>query len=198
MPGMPCLFVCALALLVPACVVDGAQDIPGTEDDSGGGGKADGDAACAGLGARDAAWAELEADVLRLTNERRANGATCGTQAFPSAPALRRDARLTCAARLHSADMAARDYFAHVSPDGAGPETRIRRAGAAVYTLGENIAAGQMSADEVVEGWMASPGHCRNIMNSAFSIIGIGFDGGTIDTDSGPVPGVWTQDFGGY
>ncbi len=52
--------------------------------------------------------------------------------------------------------------------------------------MGENIASGQESADEVVDGWMASPGHCANIMDPNFTEIGVGYYDGDI----------WTQVFG--
>jgi uncharacterized protein YkwD len=90
-------------------------------------------------------------------------------------PAFRRDARLDAAARLHSADMATRDYFAHVTPEGLTPTDRAAAQG---YTVGvgENIAYGYPSAAAAMIGWMASDGHCRNILGSAQDI-GIGTSG---------------------
>ncbi len=68
---------------------------------------------------------------------------------------------------------------------------RIAAAGYRASGWGENIAAGQSTPEEVVQGWMESPGHCRNIMNPEYRTIGIGY---------GVVPGspygtYWTQDF---
>lgn len=81
-------------------------------------------------------------------------------------PALRRDARLDKAAALHSLDMGVRNFFDHTNPDGLDP---TQRAAAQGYPLGvgENIAYGYANARAVVLGWMASTGHCRNLLSSA-------------------------------
>ena len=103
-------------------------------------------------------------------------------------PAFHRDTRLDTAARLHSEHMAARDYFAHTNPDGLDPTARAARQG---YTtgVGENIAAGYRDARAVMIGWMASKGHCANILSTARDI-GVG---------TAPVPRPnYTQDFGDY
>jgi uncharacterized protein YkwD len=91
-------------------------------------------------------------------------------------PAFRRDARLDAAARLHSHDMAARNYFAHVTPEGLMPSDRAAAQG---YTAGagENLAYGYPTAAAAMIGWMASAGHCRNVLGSARDI-GTGTSGG--------------------
>lgn len=119
--------------------------------------------------------AAAEEEVLRLVNARRAAGATCGTESRPAVGAVAMDPALRCAARVHSLDMSRRDYFDHVSPDGDGPEQRIERAGYEWRAFGENIAAGYPTPAAVVEGWMASPGHCRNIMTETFVHSGVGY-----------------------
>jgi uncharacterized protein YkwD len=104
------------------------------------------------------------------------------------------NANLRTAARGHSADMAARNYFSHVSFDGRSYVDRILGAG---YTLSgilsENIAAGQWAPDVVVDAWMASPAHCQNIMNGAFKSVGVGYAFSVASTYAF----YWTQDFGG-
>jgi uncharacterized protein YkwD len=102
--------------------------------------------------------------------------------------ALRRDARLDQAARLHSQDMALRGYFAHTTPEGLDPSDRTRAQG---YPsgAGENIAYGYPTARAVVLGWMASAGHCRNMVGAARDLgVGLG----------GSAPAYVTQDFGDY
>jgi uncharacterized protein YkwD len=122
----------------------------------------------------------FEQQVLDLVDQRR-TGAGCG--------ALRDDAKLTTAAREHSADMADRGYFDHNSPDGATPWDRIKAAGYADPSA-ENIAAGQPTPADVVTAWMNSEGHRANILNCSSKAIGIGFwRGGSYGT-------YWTQDFG--
>lgn len=96
---------------------------------------------------------------------------------------------LAKAASGHSADMVARDYFDHTSPDGTDPGARITAAGYRWSTYGENIAKGQQSAAAVMDAWMNSEGHRANILNCAFKEIGIG----RVDSPGGPV---WTQNFG--
>ncbi|OIJ66542.1 CAP domain-containing protein [Streptomyces mangrovisoli] len=126
--------------------------------------------------------ARTTADVVALTNRERA---AAGLRA------LSVDARLTAAAQAHSADMVARDFYAHTSPDGSQPWDRAAAAGSRMRTVGENIACGQRSAAEVVEGWMNSPAHRDNILKGDFTHIGVGFAGG------GRSGTYWTQLFGG-
>ncbi|MFE9748757.1 CAP domain-containing protein [Saccharothrix saharensis] len=121
-----------------------------------------------------------EAKVLELTNaERAANGC----------PALAADDRLAAAARAHSADMAANNYFDHVSQDGRSFVDRVKAAG---YPSpgAENIAAGQRTAEAVVKGWMDSPGHRANILNCKLKALGVGMARG------GSYGIYWTQNFG--
>lgn len=101
---------------------------------------------------------------------------------------LTADAELAELAEAFSKDMAARDFFDHVDPDGNDPWDRAEAAG--VTGLGgENIARGQADAAAVMDAWMNSPGHRANILNCNFRTLGVGvFEG-----DGGPW---WTQDFG--
>jgi uncharacterized protein YkwD len=124
--------------------------------------------------------AALEAAVVDLVNARRAE-AGC--------PAVRSDDKLTIAARAHSADMAARNYFSHDTLEGVKFSTRITNAGYRWSGAGENIAKGQRTPAEVMTGWMNSPGHRANILNCGFKDLGVG-----VAADSyGSL--LWTQDF---
>lgn len=126
--------------------------------------------------------AEWASAVLRLTNaERTAAGLR------PLAP----DPLLTVAAQGHSADMIARAFYAHTSPDGGEPWHRASAAGSTHRSIGENIACGQRTPAEVVDGWMNSPGHRANILKPSFTHLGVGFAGG------GSAGTYWTQLFGG-
>ncbi|MFI9151723.1 CAP domain-containing protein [Streptomyces sp. NPDC053367] len=148
----------------------------------------------AGLGRAGAFWTALwarplgpgdlartEAEVVALTNRERAAAGL---------PPLAGDPALTRAAQAHSADMVARDFYAHTAPDGSRPWDRAAAAGAARRSIGENIACGQRSPAEVVTGWMNSPGHRANILAPGFTHIGVGFAGG------GRAGTYWTQLFG--
>lgn len=80
-------------------------------------------------------------------------------------------------ARAHSEDMAARDFFDHVNPDGDDPFDRLDDAGIAFNNAGENIAFNQgfpNPAAVAVDGWMNSQGHRENILRSAFTHAGMG------------------------
>ena len=78
------------------------------------------------------------------------------------------NANLRTAARNHSVDMATLNYFSHTSLDGRTFSQRRSNAGySGAFPRGENIAAGQPSPQSVVNAWMASPGHCTNIMSGS-------------------------------
>lgn len=101
--------------------------------------------------------------------------------------ALTLNATLTKAAQAHSQDMAAHQNMSHTGSDGSAPGDRITSAGYAWSSYGENVAYGYSTAEQVMAGWMSSPGHRANILNCAFKEIGVGL----------AQPGsYWTQDFG--
>ncbi|OOV15944.1 hypothetical protein BXU09_09160 [Deinococcus sp. LM3] len=113
--------------------------------------------------------------MLDLTNAARAQGRTCGATAYAAAPALTLNTQLGQAAQGHAADMAAQNYFSHTSKDGRTAGQRIAAAGYAYRTWGENIIAGQPTAQAAVDGWLKSEGHCKNIMNPNFRELGVGY-----------------------
>ncbi|MFI9248445.1 CAP domain-containing protein [Streptomyces sp. NPDC053069] len=122
------------------------------------------------------------AEVVVLTNAARGRAGL---------PPLAVDPLLTAAAQAHCADMVARDFYDHTCPDGSQPWDRARAAGSRRHTIGENIACGQRSPAEVVDGWVNSPGHRANILKREFGHIGVGFAGG------GRAGTYWAQLFGG-
>jgi uncharacterized protein YkwD len=133
------------------------------------------------------------AAILAATNRARATARTCGTQYFAAAPPLMPNAALDRAAFAHSSDMAALRYFSHEGKDGSTVGDRASRAGYAWRGIGENIASGMRTPEEAVAGWIASPGHCANLMNAGFTDMGAGFA-----QSSDPATGIvfWTQEFG--
>lgn len=138
--------------------------------------------------------AALEDQVLVLVNQARTGGATCDGVAMPAVPALTMNAQLRAAARAHSADMATQDYFSHVGQDGRTFAQRIVDSGfSGGFPRAENIAAGRATAAQVMEQWMTSPGHCRNIMGAGYRSIGVGYATSAAST----YRHYWTQDFGG-
>lgn len=117
---------------------------------------------------------EVEHKIFRLTNEERRK---------KGLPPLTRDEALVKTARAHSDDMLRRNFFSHVNPDGRTPADRIVPVSAhSIARAGENIwsGSGQDYADSsrisrvIVDSWMTSPGHRTNILNPAFTHLGVG------------------------
>lgn len=108
--------------------------------------------------------------------------------------ALTANALLDKAAQRHAEDMLARGYFAHKSPSGTTVRERARSAGYNWRSIGENIAYGQTSVDEVMETWLNSPGHRKNILTDAFSELGLGIAMGL--GPDGKYQVYWVQNFG--
>ena len=134
---------------------------------------------------------QLAERMLRLVNDARGQARNCGARHFDSARPLSWNVLLARSAALHAADMAANGFFSHTGHNGSTLPQRVTRAGYAFRTTGENIAAGQPSIEDAIAGWLKSPGHCANLMNSAFTDIGAGF----AFNDNG-MRVYWVQDFG--
>jgi uncharacterized protein YkwD len=119
---------------------------------------------------------QVERRILELVNQARAAGHRCGGKFFPPVPPLSLDAALTRAALAHSRDMASHNEFEHQGHDGSTPAARVESAGYGEHRIvGENIAAGAMTAAEVTAGWLNSPPHCENIMDGRFAQVGIAY-----------------------
>jgi uncharacterized protein YkwD len=120
----------------------------------------------------------LAMQALQLVNEVRVRGARCGERSFGPAPPVRLSDALSGVALGHASDMAMHNYFEHEDLTGHSPADRVRAAGYHEKLVGENIAYGPMSTEEVVKGWLDSPGHCENIMDPRFAEMGIAFAAG--------------------
>jgi uncharacterized protein YkwD len=130
--------------------------------------------------------------VLDLVNQARATPRNCGNQAFNAARPLRWNNALAEASRLHAEEMAHYNYFSHSGRDGSDPAQRVERAGYNYRATGENIAGGKMKPEDAVKAWIDSPEHCSNLMNPAFTEMGVAFA-----VDPGSDMGVyWAQAFG--
>lgn len=122
----------------------------------------------------------IEREVIRLTNQERAKNGL---------PSLKEDWQLSRVARYKSADMRDQNYFSHNSPTYGSPFTMMRNFNIQYRTAAENIAAGQRTAQAVVQQWMNSPGHRANILKADVTYIGVGYaEGGSYGT-------YWTQMF---
>jgi hypothetical protein len=112
----------------------------------------------------------LPAVIAEITNQNRVEN---GLQE------LKADDKLTEAAKLKAEDMAAKGYFAHVSPEGVDPWHWIDSVGYEYVRAGENLAVNFVDSKDVVDAWMASASHKANIMKSSFSEIGVATASGT-------------------
>ncbi len=107
----------------------------------------------------------IEQEVVRLVNiERQKEGLS----------PLSIDTQLSKVARLKSEDMKNKGYFSHTSPTYGTPFDMLKQFNISYKTAGENIAKGQKSAEAVVNAWMNSEGHRRNILSKSFTHIGVG------------------------
>lgn len=142
----------------------------------------------------DPAWTKLEDEILKLVNEFRAKGGDCGLRGkFKATGPVTLDAKLRCAARVHSKDMGDKNYFEHMNKEGESPFVRIKKAGFQGRTSGENIAAGNVTAQATMDQWIKSDGHCANMMNPKFTKLGVGY----YPKPSAQYRHYWTQNFGG-
>jgi len=134
-----------------------------------------------------------ESEVFTRTNAARAVGRTCGSYGFfPAVAPVASNASLTSAGRAHAVDMGVNNYFSHTSLDGSAPWDRTAAAGYTGGGIGENIAAGYQTPADVVQGWIDSPGHCRNLMGPNWKHLGVGYSYVTAST----YRHYWVQDFG--
>lgn len=125
-------------------------------------------------------FSSFQNQVIQLVNEQRAaNGLK----------PLTANAQLTNTATLKSQDMAKLNYFDHTSPTYGSPFDMMKKYGISYRTAGENIAMGQTTPAQVMQGWMNSPGHRANILNASFTQIGVGI----AKNAQGRL--IWTQQF---
>lgn len=129
---------------------------------------------------------EFEDEVLRLVNiERTSRGLK----------PLSNNAKLEKAADIRAVEIVGK--FDHERPNGQDPFTAIEGNGGGFMTVSENIAAGYFTPEEVVIGWMNSPGHKANILNASFTHMGVGyyyFDNPSLEKN---YRHYWVQMFGG-
>ncbi|UVE18958.1 CAP domain-containing protein [Pseudomonas sp. LS44] len=113
--------------------------------------------------------------LLEQINAVRAQPRQCGAQSFSATAPLAWNATLATAAETHSRTMANGNFFAHRDRDGRTPSDRAELAGYSGGLIGENLAAGLDNSRKIVDGWLASPGHCANLMNPQFSELGAAY-----------------------
>ncbi|CAN5196189.1 hypothetical protein BH09PAT1_BH09PAT1_8170 [soil metagenome] len=113
-------------------------------------------------------------DLLIITNQKR--------QENGLAP-LSMDSSLTQAAARKADDMFAKNYWAHIAPDGTTPWYFIKSSGYEYIYAGENLARGYTTSSDVVDAWMASPSHRENMLSPNYKDIGFAIKDGTLTGD---------------
>ncbi len=111
--------------------------------------------------------AQFVQQVIDLTNAQRSKNGL---------PALKADSQLNGVAQKKSVDMQQNNYFSHTSPTYGSPFDMMRDFGVTYKSAGENIAQGQRTPQEVVNAWMNSEGHRKNILSANFTHIGVGYE----------------------
>jgi uncharacterized protein YkwD len=134
--------------------------------------------------------ANFQQELINRINQIRASARACGTLNYAAAAPLKWNDKLFNAAAGHSADMAVKNYFSHTSLDGRSFSQRITNAGYDWRAVGENIAAGQTSVEQVMTAWVNSPGHCANLMNKNFTEVGVA----CVKNDASSYRYYWTMD----
>ena len=135
---------------------------------------------------------DIQNSMLLLVNAARAQARMCGSTLYPAVPALVWNDTLETTAVNHSIDMSTNNFFSHTGSNGLSVADRADNAQYNWRAIGENIAAGQPTADVAVQEWLESAGHCENIMSASFQEIGA-----ACVTDNGAqYTHYWTQVFG--
>ncbi len=123
--------------------------------------------------------------LLKLVNEKRTKGCSCGNVYMPSVPPLIWSDTIAKAAANHSKDMNRKGFFSHDSSNGKKLKDRFDAVGYKWKAIAENIAMGQKNEQDVFNSWLKSQGHCLNFMDGAYKEMGAAREGK-----------YWTQDFG--
>ncbi len=126
-----------------------------------------------------------QATLLQLVNDIRQSGCICGSTVMPPVAPVAWNDQLATAAASHSNDMYTENYFSHTGSNGSSAGERITATGYTWKAYGENIAKGHPTEKAVIDGWLKSEDHCKNIMSPMFTEMG-----------AARVDSYWTQEFG--
>ena len=127
----------------------------------------------------------FQTDMLAYVNALRTKGCKCNGVQMPIVPALKWNKLLENAAIRHANDMSSKNFFSHTGSDGSSMSQRVTAAGYNWSYVSENIAWGYTSLPAVINGWVNSAGHCKNMMSA-----------NTTELGASRVGNYWVQDFG--
>ncbi len=132
-----------------------------------------------------------QAELWQRVNQARSQARSCGNEQFGAVAPVTYSCTLEGAAERHSGDMADNNFFSHTGSDGLRVSHRVSATGYDWSIVGENIAAGFDEVAGVVNGWLESPGHCRNLMDPRFTEMAVS----RILTNAADYDNYWTQVF---
>lgn len=115
--------------------------------------------------------------VLDLVNDVRASGCDCGGDYYPPTTPVEWNVQLEDAAQGHSEYMNETGNLTHSGAGGSDAGDRLLAAGYDWSSFGENVAEGYITEEDVIDAWLNSEGHCRNIMDPEFMEMGVGKSG---------------------
>lgn len=115
-----------------------------------------------------------EEQMLALVNEARTQGSMCGGVLQKARP-LKGNAVLFAVASRHAKDMALRQFFSSKTPEGVSLGKRLSDSGYTWEMVAENIASGGLPPRHVLENWLRNPAQCKNLMNNAYTDVGVGY-----------------------
>ena len=111
--------------------------------------------------------------MVKYINRARAKKRSCGGKYYAPVRAVSWNTMLFNAATAHSQDMAAHNVFSHTGSDNSSTGARVSASGYEWKAVAENISGGTDTPEQTIDRWLSSPGHCHNIMNPAYSEVGM-------------------------
>ena len=111
--------------------------------------------------------------MVKYINYARSKKRSCGNKVYSPVQTVRWNTQLFKAANIHSEDMASHNLFSHTGSDNSSTGDRVSRSGYNWKAVAENISGGTDTPEQTIDRWMASPGHCHNIMNGVYTEIGM-------------------------
>jgi uncharacterized protein YkwD len=115
---------------------------------------------------------EFQEEFVRQVNRYRTEGCHCGTTYMPPVEPISWNDKLAEAAENHANDMHRNRRFSHTGSNGSSLADRIEATGYNWRAIAENISHGYPGISAAVKGWVRSEGHCKNMMNGAYSEMG--------------------------
>lgn len=177
-------FLLCTTSLLTACLGGGSGESSDSDGESSGG---DNDTQTISNSCFDLKTSQKE--MVQLINEARSQSRSCGAEGnFPATGAISWNEKLFSAANAHSQDMVKENFFSHTGSDGLKFSDRMKSAGYSYSSAGENIAAGQSTTAAVVNAWLKSDDHCKNIMTSTYTEIG----SACVSSDTADYKKYWT------